>query len=68
MKCGDLREIAIPRNIQQLRNLCFKVPSENGKCTDGLSNLHKLAYGCETNFIWKRETYPDLISMICIAF
>ena len=64
MKCGDIREIAIPRNIQQLRNLRFKVLSENGKCTDGLSNLHKFAYGRETNFIWKIETYPDLICIL----
>ena len=64
MKCGDLREIAIPRNMQQLRNLRFKVLSENGKCSDGLSNLHKLAYGGETNFIWRIETYPNLICIL----
>ena len=60
MKSDDLREITIPRNIQQLRNLHFKVLSKKGTSTDGLSNLHELAYGV-TNSIWKIETYPDFI-------
>ena len=64
MKSGDLKKIATPRNVQQLRNLRFKALSDNGKVPDGLSNLHALAYECETNFIWKIETYPDLICVI----
>ena len=56
MKCGDLKEITIPRSVQQLR--------DNGKSPDGLSNLHTLAYGRDTNFIWKIETYPDLICIL----
>ena len=60
MKSGDLKEITIPRNIQQLRNLRFKVLTKNGVSRDALCNLHEFAYDV-TNFIWKIETHPDLI-------
>ena len=60
MKVDELIEITVLRNIQQLRNLHFKVL--RGKCisSDGLCNLHDLAYGV-ANFICKITTYPDFL-------
>ena len=40
MKSDNLMEITIPRNIQQLRNLRFKVCSEKGKINMGCLISH----------------------------
>ena len=52
--------LAVPRNIQQMRNLCFKVVNRNRISHDALYNLNEIAYDVP-GFIWKITTHPDLV-------
>ena len=61
MKCGNLREIAIPRNIQQLRNLCFKVLSEMVNLQMGCLIYISLLMDVRPR---KIETYPDFVCIL----
>ena len=52
--------LCVPRNVQQLRNLCFGVINSKHLSRDSLYSLNELGYDMH-GFIWKLTTLPDLV-------
>ena len=55
----DDEPLGLPRNVQQLRNLRFRVINSKHLSRDSLYNLHELGYDIP-GFVWKVTTLPDL--------
>ena len=56
----DDEPLGQPRNVQQLRNLHFRVMNSKPLSHDSLYNLHELGYDMPGT-IWKITTLPDLV-------
>ncbi len=55
--------VNLPRNMKQLRNLCYKHLNQTRISRDAMYNLHEIAYDIP-GFTWKITTFPDL-TYIC---
>ena len=61
IKCSpNLVSVCTPRNLKQVRNVRYEHLNLTRISHDALYNLHEIAYDI-AGFIWKINTFPDLI-------
>jgi len=58
-----LQRVLKPRDMKQVRNAQHNVRQQSRISKDTLYNIHELAYHLD-EFVWKIETYPDLLIVI----